>query len=290
MASIAAVGAIFGLGVWLIVAGLARRPRPLAELAADIARPNTRQTALQTAGTWEQFAARLVGARFGPQTKAADLAVAERTPASHAVDCLQSAVLLAGLGVGIGMAASLAGVAVPGLIVVAAVVGGAPVGWWLAAQSLSRAAAAARRDFHHALATYLDLVVALLLGGAGVDTALDDAAQLGTGSAFRLIRGALGSAQEHREAPWRALAELGERLDVVGLSELAGSMALAGEHGARVRETLIAKAASLRTRELNDAEADAARASETMTMPIVAMGFGFVLLVCYPPLIHLAHV
>ncbi|MHB8671258.1 MAG: type II secretion system F family protein [Acidimicrobiales bacterium] len=148
----------------------------------------------------------------------------------------------------------------------------------MAAKSLSRAAAAARRDFHHALATYLDLVVALLVGGAGVDSALDDAAQLGTGSAFRLIRGALGSAQEHREAPWRALAEL------------AGSMALAGEHGARVRETLIAKAASLRTRELNDAEADAARASETMTLLVVAMGFGFVLLVCYPPLIHLAHV
>jgi tight adherence protein C len=290
MASIALLGAAGGFGVWLIVVGLVRRPRPLAELAADISRPRARQAVLGDDGPWERWAARLVGASFGPRTSPADLAVAEHTAASHAVDCLQSAVLLAGLGVAFGVAASLAGVAVPGLVVVGAVVVGAPLGWWLSAQSLRRTAAAARRDFHHALATYLDLVVALLVGGAGVDTALDDAAQLGTGSAFRLVRGALASAQEHREAPWRALAELGETLDVVGLSELAGSMALAGEHGARVRDTLIAKAASLRTRELNDAEADAARASESMTMPIVAMGFGFVLLVCYPPLIHLAHV
>jgi len=289
MRSIAFVGAVLGVGVWLVVVGLVRRPKPLVDLAADVARPHI-QSKSQAGVPWERVAARVVSARVGPQTKASDLAVTERSPASHAVDCLQSAVLLAGLGVALGVAASIAGVAVPGVVIVAFIVAGAPVGWWLATQSLARAAATARRDFQTALATYLDLVVALLVGGAGVDTALDDAAQLGTGSAFRLLRGALGSAQEHREAPWRALAELGETLDVVGLSELAGSMALAGEHGARVRETLIAKAASLRTRELNEAEADADRASETMTMPIVAMGFGFVLLVCYPPLIHLAQV
>ena len=290
MGSLAVVGAVAGLGVWLIVVGLMRRPRPLGELAAELARPHTARPALANRGLWERFAARLVGVNVGPRTKAADLAVAERTPTVHAIDCVQSAVLLAGLGVGLGVAATIGGVGVPGVVIVGVVAAGAPLGWWLASRSLAAAATRARRDFHHALATYLDLVVALLVGGAGVDTALDDAAKLGSGSAFRLLRGALSSAQEHREAPWRALGELGETLDVVGLSELAGSMALAGEHGARVRETLIAKAASLRTRELNDAEADAARASETMTMPIVAMGFGFVLLVCYPPLIHLAHI
>src|SRR5580658_6374557 len=117
MGSIGVIGALCGLGVWLIVVGLVRRPRPLAELAAEIARPHTRQSALGAAGPWERFAGRLVGSSIGPQTRAADLAVAERTPASHAVDCLQSAVLLAGLGVALGVVGSLAGVAVPGLVV-----------------------------------------------------------------------------------------------------------------------------------------------------------------------------
>jgi Flp pilus assembly protein TadB len=289
MVTIAVLGALGGVGLAMVVAGLVRQPRPLAELAGHVAEDRSSHTYLDPAGAWQRVALRLVGPRMTPG-KAADLAVTERTGASHAVDCLQSAVLLGALPVGVAVGAQLTGFSVPATAVAAGIVLGGPAGWWLADRSLTTAASRARRDFHTALATYLDLVVALLVGGAGIDTALDDAARLGTGASFRQLRGALGTAQERREAPWRALGELGDRVAVGGLAELAASMTLAGEQGARVRESLIAKAASLRARELAEAEADAARASETMTMPIVAMGFGFVLLVCYPPLIHLAHV
>ncbi len=286
MLPITALGAAAGLGLWMVVAGLVRAPQPLPELAAHISRERT--DARPAATGWERMALGLVGERWSLR-RSSDLAVTEQTPSGHAVACLQSAVLLSGTAVGCWLLARVAGFGMPLVGVGLGLVAAGPLGWFAADRSLKTKAARARRDFQYALATYLDLVVALLVGGAGIDTALDDAARLGSGPAFRMLRSALSTAQEHREAPWRALGELGDRLTVPGLAELAASMTLAGEQGARVRESLIAKAASLRGRELAEAEAEAARASEAMTMPVVARGFGFVLLVCYPPLIHLAH-
>ncbi len=90
------------------------------------------------------------------------------------------------------------------------------------------------REFRHALAAYLELVTILMAGGAGVETAMFDAVDIGRGSAFRHLRAALSAAQARREAPWRALGQLGDRLGVVELEELEASMTLAGG-GAQVR-------------------------------------------------------
>ena len=49
-----------------------------------------------------------------------------------------------------------------------------------------------------------------MAGGAGVETAMFDAAAIGRGPAFRHLRTALSAAQARREPPWQSLGELGD--------------------------------------------------------------------------------
>ena len=70
------------------------------------------------------------------------------------------------------------------------------------------------------------------------------------------------------------------------LSELAASVALAGAEGAKVRASLAAKATSIRSHALADAQADAEAMSERMSLPVVVLFAGFLLFVGYPALAH----
>ena len=284
----ALLGAAAGLGLWCIAAGLVQRPRPLSHLATDLERDRGDAGLVDAASGWQRFAVRVAG-RSTPTIRA-DLEVTERSGSQHAIDRLSTALLLVGLPAGAAMTAALAGVRFPGGAALIATAAGAPIGWWACDLSLGRAAAKARRDFRSALATYLDLVVTLIVGGAGVETALADAATVGTGGPFRQLRAALSSAQERREPPWRSLGRLGRRLGVGGLDELAAAVTLAGENGASVSDTLAVKADALRARELDEERADAERASEAMSFPVVAMGLGFVVMVMFPALIRLTQI
>lgn len=141
-----------------------------------------------------------------------------------------------------------------------------------------------RSTFRHALSAYLNLIRVLLAGGAGVDGALSDAVNIGKGWAFQQLRRALVTAKLTRTTPWATLGQLGTELDVHQLSELAASVSLAGTEGARVRASLAAKAAALRTRELTDAEGEAQAATERMSLPVVMLFGGFLIFIGFPAL------
>jgi Flp pilus assembly protein TadB len=141
-----------------------------------------------------------------------------------------------------------------------------------------------RSSFRHALSAYLNLIRVLLAGGAGVDGALSDAVGIGKGWAFQQLRRALVTAKLTRTTPWATLGQLGTELDVHQLSELAASVSLAGTEGARVRASLAAKAAALRTRELADAEGDGQAATERMSLPVVMLFIGFLVFIGFPAL------
>lgn len=143
-------------------------------------------------------------------------------------------------------------------------------------------AAKRRRAFLHALSCFLDLVAVRLASGAGVDGALNQCAEAGRGWAFVEIRQALAEARLMGEAPWGGLARLGEDLGIAELGELAASVSLAGNEGARVRTSLSAKARSIRTKGLAEAQASAESASERMSLPVVMLMFGFVTFLGYP--------
>jgi Flp pilus assembly protein TadB len=148
--------------------------------------------------------------------------------------------------------------------------------------SVRSEAEARRRGFRHALGSFLDLVVIGLAGGAGVESALRDAASVGQGWAFEQLRHALDVTALTGETPWAALARLGADLGVPELGELAASVSLAGTEGARVRDSLAAKATSLRDHALASAEAEAQAATERMALPVVLLFIGFLLLIGYP--------
>ncbi|MGQ0631505.1 MAG: type II secretion system F family protein [Sporichthyaceae bacterium] len=150
--------------------------------------------------------------------------------------------------------------------------------------ALRREADARRRDFRRALSCYLDLVAMSLAGGRGAPQALPEAAALSDGWAHQLIADALASVRLTGASHWRGLGELGERIGVPELCELAGSLALVGDHGARVRDTLTARAATLRRRAITDAEGQAAQADQAMRIAQVLLAFGFLILVAYPAL------
>jgi tight adherence protein C len=143
-------------------------------------------------------------------------------------------------------------------------------------------AARRRRDFRHALSSFLDLVVVGLAGGGGVESALADAAWVGEGWCFEHLRHALDQARLARQAPWDALGRLGADLGIGELSELAASVALAGTEGAKIRASLTAKGVSLRTHELAEAETADQAASERMSLPVVLLFAGFLLFLGYP--------
>jgi len=158
----------------------------------------------------------------------------------------------------------------------------AAAGFFVPLLGLKFAAAERRRGFRHALSCFLDLVAVRLAGGAGVESALSASASSGQGWMFAEVRQALAEARLMGEPPWTGLERLGTDLGVSELNELAASVTLAGDEGARVRTSIAAKARSIRTRGLSDAESAAQAASERMSLPIVLLMVGFVVFLGYP--------
>ncbi|MEV5576605.1 type II secretion system F family protein [Spirillospora sp. NPDC052269] len=153
--------------------------------------------------------------------------------------------------------------------------------------AVRRQAAELRREFRAALSIYLDLVALERAAGSGPSQALHAPADVCTGWVFERISAVLRQARRSGEQPWRGLAELGQRVGVPELTELADIAEDAGSIGAQVLPTLLAKSQSMRTAALTDARARAN--SRTSEMPVaIAMSIGgFLLLVTYPAIYRL---
>jgi hypothetical protein len=143
-------------------------------------------------------------------------------------------------------------------------------------------AAKRRADFRHALTSYLDLVALERGAGAGPTEALEAAAQIGGGWAFARIKGALDASRNAGRPPWEGLAALARQTGVVELADLADLAEVAGHEGARILQTLGARAESMRAQALSATKAKASARSTTMVVPIALLGAGFLLLLIFP--------
>jgi tight adherence protein C len=139
-----------------------------------------------------------------------------------------------------------------------------------------------RRDFRHAIGSFLDLFAMNLAGGRGVPEALMTASDVGTGWAFWRIRDALAAARITGQTPWHALGALGEEVGVDELRDLSAALSLVAEDGAKVRESLVARAESLRRRELSDLEGQAGERSQSMLVAQLMLCAGFLLFLVFP--------
>jgi tight adherence protein C len=287
------LGAGLGIGLWALVVGLFP-PRPA--LGAVLARASALSPALLPAPLLSVsdpgWVARLGRPFVGPLQALGlpragllrDLAVVGR-PASvylaQQAGCGVAGLLVPVLAQLLLSVGDLSLGITPPLI---AALGFVTLGFWLPHLRVRAEATRLRVGFRHALSAYLDLVGITLAGGAGVDSALRDSVAVGDGWAFAQIRRALDAARLTRITPWATLRQLGDELGVSELAELAASVSLAGTEGAKVRVSLAAKAAALRTHQITDAEADAQAATERMSLPVMVLFLGFLIFIGFPAL------
>lgn len=164
---------------------------------------------------------------------------------------------------------------------------GALLGFMLPWLTVRQKADERRRAFRHVLSAFLDLVAMNLAGGRGVPEALQAAASISDGEAMVRIRDTLEAAKLQGTTPWAALGQLGDELDLDELRDLASALALVAEDGAKVRESLTARAASMRAKELADAEGRAAARSQSMLVAQLMLCVGFLLFLIYPAVARL---
>lgn len=283
------IGAGFGFGVWALVVW-ATPPRAgldavLNGLNATPAPPSILEP--QEPAGWavrlgKPFVAPLAGLGLPSSRLNRDLAIVGRSVEVHLAD---KAVLgIAGLLLPTFLSLALGTVDMwlPWQMSLTASLLTGGLGFVVPDLNVHREGARRRADFRLALSAYLNLIRVTLAGGAGVDAALTDAAAVGQGRSFTQLRQALTTAKITRTTPWATLRALGEELDVRELVELSSSVSLAGTEGAKVRASLRAKAAALRTRELADAEGEAQAATERMSLPVIVLFVGFLLFIGYP--------
>ena len=171
---------------------------------------------------------------------------------------------------------------VPLLPVAVVALAGPLAGGALACAHLLRAASERRRHVRVVLGSFVDLVVLSLAGGVGVDGALHAASQVTPDWAARRIASALATARDGGSPPWAALGSLGVELGVPELEELATTVQLAGTEGARIRQSLSARGASLRRHEQAEAESSANAMTERLFLPGALLLLGFLLFIGYP--------
>ena len=108
------------------------------------------------------------------------------------------------------------------------------------------------------------------------------ASEIGSSWAMRPDRDALTNARITGQTPWQALGNLGEEVGVDELRDLSAALGLVAEDGAKVRESLTARAASLRRRELAEMEGQAGERSQSMLVAQMLMAAGFMVFLIYP--------
>ena len=108
------------------------------------------------------------------------------------------------------------------------------------------------------------------------------ASSVGDHWAMARIRQALSNARVVGITPWEGVSLLGKDLGVDELRDLASALALAGDEGAKIRQSLMARAESMRRKELADVEGQAGERSQSMLVAQLLICAAFLLFLAYP--------
>ncbi|MGA2836819.1 MAG: type II secretion system F family protein [Acidimicrobiales bacterium] len=210
------------------------------------------------------------------------LAITDTDPARFA-SRLVVTVGLCGLGpICCWLVLQAAGLPVPLGTAVLVAIAAAPTGVFVSVASLLQKASDRRRHFRVVVGSFVDLVVLGLAGGVGIDGALFAASQVSSDWAAQRLGRALLTARDSGIAPWSALAAVGAELGVTELVELSTTVQLAGTEGARIRQSLVARGASLRRHEQAEAESAANAMTERLFFPGALLLIGFLVFIGFP--------
>ena len=302
MIAIVLAGALAGTGLLLLVLAFARpamrgpgAPGTLAALDAERLKAvgvaqtqtTTRNGSRLTSSVGRQIRRQLElsGVRL-PAGLRADLSLIDRPIETHLAYSLLGAAVGAAVPFVLG---SLVVGLIGGLPVTTPVflgLSGLVIGTFLPTLQAGQRAAVRRRDFRHVVGSFLDLVALNLSGGRGIPEALNSASSVSDGWAMVRLRDTLAIARLQGVTPWSALSRLGEETAVAELSDLGAALELVADDGAKVRESLAARAASMRRREMADAEGRAQARSQSMLIAQLLLAVGFLIFLIYPAIVR----
>jgi len=286
-------GASLGLGIFLLVLALIPgRPSLARQLAAfdaaQLPASRSRRSPLERGESRITHRLGAVLAKFCAEqgwefpSLRANLALVDKSFESFLATELLLAVVGLLLGPFLLAAATLGEINVPVAVPVWAGLLLALVFFFLPDLELKQKVDKRRRDFRHAIGAFLDLVAMNLAGGRGVPEALMSASEIGTGWAMWRIRDALINARIIGQTPWQVLGALGEEVRIDELRDLSAALSLVAEDGAKVRESLATRAASLRRRELAELQGQAGERSQSMLVAQMLLAGAFLIFLIYP--------
>ncbi len=284
-------GAVTGLGCIGVVCGLRWSPRSLDAVAAAVNRPLPKDTVPDGSETMSLRAGRTMVAYLDTT----GIRALSRWPdfasclaiSGQSLERLATQVLVLG-GAGLlappflWLVAQLVGVSTPVEVAILVALIGGFGGLVIPVFELFKRARERRRHFRIVIGSFVDLVVLGLAGGVGVEGAMFAASQVSGDWAARRMARALMQARDSGRSPWIALGQLGESIGVPELVELSTTLQLAGTEGARIRQSLSARAVSIRRHEQADAESAANAMTERLFLPGSLLLLGFLLFVGYP--------
>jgi Flp pilus assembly protein TadB len=282
-------GVVVALGLVVLWSAVFPAPERLDTALARLGRPLSGSTPALRGDDLDARLGSLL-ARWSPMRSLlervrVDLRLLRRTPeeqalamATHAfIGFLWAPVVAAG--------AVLLGYAVPLLVPAWLAVGGAVLVGLLPYRQVREDARKERAAFRHALSAYCDVAGMAMASGREVYASLFEAAATGDGTAFDEIRDTLHRGHISGDKPWDSLRGLGEDIGVTDLVELGATVALAGDEGAAVRDTIASRARSIRERLIAETEKRASAATERMAVPGAMLMIGFLWFLAFPGLL-----
>jgi tight adherence protein C len=141
-------------------------------------------------------------------------------------------------------------------------------------------------DATESLLTYFDLVTLERMANQSATQSLHAAAAISDSTIFAMIRAALERARLEQRMPYGELKDVGRRLELPALVDMADVMRL-DESGAALSGTLRARVKELRDAHLTSLKMAATAVSERMTVFMVVPSMIFGLMFLAPPLLRL---
>jgi pilus assembly protein TadC len=286
----ALLAAGFGLGMFVLLRTLRPRPVELADAVGALERRRNPQSLSRTPAAPELSVIQRFLSRPGmrlleatnltdPKRLESQLRVLGKSVEHHAYEKMLAAVAGLVLPLLAGAVLTFDGASISPLFILLASVVLGGVGFLYPDLPLAERVRDRQQAFRHSLASYLELVSIILAGGGGTESALIGAAEAGDGWVFAEIRSALRRGELTGRTPWDMFEELGDQFGVDELRELASSVSLAGGHGARVRQSLVAKAEAMRSQQTAEIETAAESNTEKMIVPVSIMVLGLMVFI-----------
>ena len=289
------VGVFAGLGLFLVVRELLpSTPRLQSALdrlsgddkvepitVSDDGELTSAQRYTQVFGAWAQrrLPVSLLG-RGGPTR--ADLDLIGKTATDHYGEKALGTVIVLVAVPFLGLCVGLLNLGMPVSVPLGVALVFALGAWFLPDLDARTKAKRARQEFARAVSTYLELLAIERISGAGATQATFAAAQVAGSWPFRRIAATLERSRWEGQAPWVALRELGEEVEVDALSEVASIVELAGTQGSAIHDQLQSKAAAMRDAQLDVEQQLAHDATVRMTVPGTMTVFVYFLMLIFP--------